>query len=160
MDFSTFFERFAHLPPTERITGKLTWMERLFMGTAGLVLGGLLITASLLSPDPQGLGTHQQLGLPPCSSRYLLGIRCPACGMTTSWAYVMDGNLFSALQVNTAGTLLALLAIPASPWLVVSAVRGRVLAKAPSEMLCIWLAIAITILTLTDWGVRLYLFGG
>lgn len=160
MDFSTFFERFAKLPPAEQGNGTLTRFERWSMGLAGLVLAILLVTASRLSPDPQGLGTHQQLGLPPCSSRYILGIRCPACGMTTSWAYATHGNLFSAARANTAGTLLTLLAIPASPWLMVSAVRGRVLAKAPSEMVCIWLAIAITILTLTDWGVRLYLFGG
>ena len=46
--------------------------------TAGLV--AVLSIAAWLAPDPSGLGTHQQLGLPACTSVAILGIRCPACG--------------------------------------------------------------------------------
>ncbi|WP_161604640.1 DUF2752 domain-containing protein [Roseiconus nitratireducens] len=66
-----------------------------------------LLIASQLQPSDSGLGTHQRLGLPPCSVRMLFGIRCPSCGMTTSWAHVTRGNVIQAARCNTGGTLLA-----------------------------------------------------
>ena len=35
------------------------------------------------------MGTHQQLGLPPCNFVTLTGYPCPACGMTTSFALLV-----------------------------------------------------------------------
>jgi hypothetical protein len=75
---------------------------------------GLLLVAIVplsiawqLSPEEQGWGTHRQLGLPPCSVRLLWGIRCPMCGMTTSWAYAVRGQFAAAAAANAGGLLLA-----------------------------------------------------
>ena len=53
---------------------------------AGVLAGcvALLSVAAWLTPDELGVGSHQQLGLPPCSMLTLTGYPCPTCGMTTA----------------------------------------------------------------------------
>jgi len=114
----------------------------------------LLIIAGNLTPAKQGLGTHQQLGLPPCSMRYMFGIRCPACGMTTSWSYFAKGNWFASISTNAGGFLLALLCIAI---IIISADVFRH-GRLPSPRIQKSLTIAgagIMIVTLLDWIARL-----
>ena len=116
----------------------------------------LLATASRLRPDRDGLGTHQQLGLPPCSMRMVVGIRCPACGMTTSWAYFSQARLVDSLSVNSGGFLLALYSL-AFAWVAIfTAVSARLPSVAVQRGLAVAL-LAIVVVTLADWGVRLML---
>ena len=61
------------------------------------------------------MGTHQQLGLPPCSSIALFGVRCPACGMTTSWALAANLELLPSIRTNIAGFLLFTIALAFIP---------------------------------------------
>ena len=122
-----------------------------------LALGllALLAVAAFLRPDPRGLGTHQQFGLPPCTFRFFFGRPCPTCGMTTSWAHLVRGQLIGALRASVGGTLLGALAVVSVPWLVVSAARGRWLGWAPNGTTVGWVASAILLVTLIDWGIRL-----
>lgn len=120
----------------------------------GIVPLCLLMTASQLHPSEQGLGTHQQLGLPPCSSRIMFGIRCPACGMTTSWAHFTQGHWWQSVQVNVGGFLLAIVACLV---VVVSAVcfiypnLDLMRYQKPAGIA----AVGITLITLLDWLFRL-----
>lgn len=110
--------------PTARLSWKLRWLS-LFAGVGVLAL---LVTAGNLQPARSGLGTHQQLGLPPCSSIVLFGVRCPSCGMTTSWAHFLRGQLVQALAANAGGVVLALIAlayIPASCYFFISGWSSR-----------------------------------
>lgn len=78
---------------------------------AGLVAGigfAILLTAGTLKPDVSGLGTHEQLGLPPCSLVALTGYPCPTCGMTTAFAHSARGQFLSAVKAQPAGLILAL----------------------------------------------------
>jgi len=77
--------------------------------------------------------------------------------MTTSWAHVVRGQLSSALNANTGGTLLAVLAVIAGPWGVVSGIRGRWLWPPPSDLWVAVLTIGILLVTLSDWAVRLWM---
>ena len=122
-----------------------------------LALGllALLAVAAFLKPDPRGLGTHQQFGLPPCTFRFFFGRPCPSCGMTTSWAHLVRGQLIGALRASVGGTLLGALAVVGVPWLVVSAARGRWLGWGPNGTTVGWVASAILLVTLIDWGIRL-----
>lgn len=107
-------------------------MERLpasFRSKLGAVFGvgialTLLLLARSLDPSGRGYGTHQQLGLPPCSSILLWGTRCPACGMTTSWSYLTRGQLVSAWSANAGGTLLGLIALAYIPAICYYLARG------------------------------------
>lgn len=138
--------------------GALDRRTRALMGVIGLGLLALLITASRLAPSAQGHGTHQQLGLPPCTFLSLFGHRCPACGMTTAWAHVVRGELRAALVANVGGALLAIAAGCAVPWLLLAAIGGRWWPIAPREGPLAWAAGGFVALTLLDWLTRGGLF--
>jgi hypothetical protein len=125
------------------------------MIAGGGVLIALLATAALLQPNAAGMGTHRQLGLPPCTLVALTGIRCPSCGMTTSWSRLVRGNVVGAVRANSGGAMLALAAIAGGPWLLASGLRGRWLGGPPRETILLGIALAIVAVTLADWCLRL-----
>ncbi|PQO43376.1 DUF2752 domain-containing protein [Blastopirellula marina] len=139
---------------TSPSSGSLGWFSRSLLGLAGLTLAGLLVTAAMLKPNQQGLGTHQQLGLPPCSSRVWFGVRCPACGMTTSWAYLTKGNVFRSIQSNAAGFLLGLGAMASAPWLLMTALRGRPWLGYPNEIAALVVMCGIAAVMVAEWLYR------
>ncbi len=79
--------------------------------TAAVCLS-VLVLAALLKPSPEGFGTHtgHPLRLSSCGWLERTGIPCPACGMTTSFAWFVRGNVAASLYVQPMGCLLALLA--------------------------------------------------
>lgn len=143
----------------ERLAAPLSIAARGGCAAIGLVLLALLALAAWLSPDPygEGYGTHRQLGLPPCSFIQVFGFRCPSCGMTTAWSYVVRGRLQSAVAANAGGALTAIIAALAAPWCLAAAARGRCLVWRPTAV--VWLTLTFTVLavTLVDWGLRLWL---
>ena len=129
-----------------------------------MVLGGgvlvvLLAIAATLTPDSRGYGTHQQLGFPPCSFKEFTGVRCPSCGMTTSWSYMMHGRVIASFQTNSGGALLAIVSLLVGPWAVLSGVTGKWLWPRPSEWLGVMAGATIMICTLIDWCVRYLMLG-
>jgi hypothetical protein len=129
---------------------------RLVVSVGGLALIGLLATAWTLTPTAEGFGTHQQLGLPPCTFTQWFGRRCPSCGMTTSWAYLTQGQVLAALSANAGGTLLGLVAMAAGPWLLASGLRGRWVIGTPHDFVTITICIGLALVIVTDWLLRLY----
>jgi hypothetical protein len=75
----------------------------------------MLVIARLLQPSSRGVGTHEQLGLPPCPFLYLTGIPCPSCGLTTSFAYAARLEFFSSLIAQPFGLIIFFLTIFAIP---------------------------------------------
>ena len=73
-----------------------------------LLLGALVMVGVglYLTPDPAGHGTHQQLGLPPCTIYYLTGRPCPSCGLTTSVSAILHGQFGLAWRANPMGFLI------------------------------------------------------
>jgi hypothetical protein len=143
--------------PWQPYSQRLGAMVRTALILGGLMPVSLLVTAAALPPSPSGLGTHQQLGLPPCSLRQLADLRCPSCGMTTSWARMMRGQVLGAFSANTGGALLALAAAIGGPWAIASGIRGRWVGGTPNEWLFAGISLGIMAITLCDWGVRLYM---
>ena len=137
----------ANLPATDIPDTRGLWI-------VAIGLAGLLGIAGWLRPSPNGMGTHQQLGLPPCTATVLFGIRCPACGMTTSWAHFMRGQWWWSFRVNPGGFALALQATATIPTLMVFAVRHRRLTS-----LFWWITVISLIFAFTaafiDWTVRI-----
>ncbi|MDX1925344.1 MAG: DUF2752 domain-containing protein [Pirellulaceae bacterium] len=129
---------------------------RILAGLSGVAVLAILITARCLEPATDGFGTHQQLGLPPCTSVALFGLRCPSCGMTTSWSLATRGELLAAGRVNCGGLLLAIIAMAYLPASCYFTWRGRSTRGG-------WfsLALGISILTslaiaIAQWLWRLY----
>ena len=54
--------------------------------------------------NPRTSATHTQLGMPPCNFVTLTGKPCPSCGMTTSFALLVRGDVVSSLRANWVGT--------------------------------------------------------
>ena len=127
---------------------------RITVAFVALVPLSLLVIAGNLNPAEEGLGTHQDLGLPPCSLRVLAGIRCPACGMTTSWSYFARGNWLASMNTNAGGFLLALLSL----LMIVLAAQVIHCGRLPSPRVQTWVTMAgagVLIVTLVDWIIRL-----
>ncbi len=121
-----------------------------------LLIGGFFV-ATRLEPDPEGFGTHRQLGLPPCTVREALGVPCPSCGMTTSFAHFVRGQWIQAAQANAAGLLLAVLCAVQIPFALKFCITGRFRSvDSASEIFLACLA-AVTLAAVIQWGVRLCL---
>jgi len=69
----------------------------------------------VLTPNPRGIGTHEQLGLPPCMFLKLTGIPCPSCGLTTSVAYAAHLQFSASFVTQPFGLLIALIAFVSIP---------------------------------------------
>ncbi len=83
-----------------------------------LILIGLLAPFSLgliLHPSSTGAGTHEQLGLPPCSFKTTFGIPCPLCGLSTFFANLVRLNLSQAFLAHPGGFVLLFFIILALP---------------------------------------------
>ena len=121
-----------------------------------VVLGGLVV-ACRLEPDPRGFGTHQRLGLPPCTIRAVFGVPCPTCGMTTSFANVTKGRWQEALRANVAGMVLCTLCAALVPWCWLSAFYGRLCWVHRPATVAAFVLIAVSGLATVEWVLRLYL---
>ena len=63
------------------------WRLRLWGLLSATTTGTVIYTATQLTPDPSGMGTHTQLGLAGCVVLEQTGWPCPMCGMTTSFSH-------------------------------------------------------------------------
>ena len=116
----------------------------------------VLITARVLQPSANGVGTHQQLGLPPCFFLKLTGIPCPGCGLTTSFAHTVRFHFYEAFITQPFGLVACLITaalIPLCcllmyrrvPWLKTLTMRGA----------DIFLYVMI-VLFLAGWGYKIF----
>jgi hypothetical protein len=80
--------------------------ERLCWIALACANAGVLAIARRVTPDASGLGTHVQLGLPPCGFLAATGLPCPACGLTTAFAHMIRLNLLDAAHVHPVGVAL------------------------------------------------------
>jgi predicted Na+-dependent transporter len=91
---------------------------------------GVFAAAAYINPydedgTPRTMSTHTQLGLAPCNFVVLTGKPCPACGMTTSFALLVRGDVRASLSANWVGTLTAMFWGGMLVWAVVSGMVGR-----------------------------------
>lgn len=84
------------------------WSNRLTGLLVALGASVPLSVAAWLTPASQGVGTHKQLGLPPCRFLETSGIPCPTCGMTTAFALAADGRFLDAVIAQPMGAAMAL----------------------------------------------------
>ena len=101
-----------------------TVVRLLLVAWGVFLLAGFSLAVSL-APNPAGFGTHQQLGLPPCSFQTMFGIPCPSCGMTTSFSHFVRGQWLRAAAANLGGLLLAILLLSIT-WIVPALSTGDV----------------------------------
>ncbi len=89
---------------------RLLGMHRLFALAIGVTCLAVLLTAAYLEPARSGMGTHEALGMQPCQFLARTGLPCPGCGMTTSFAWFVRGNIVASLWTQPLGTIFAVFA--------------------------------------------------
>lgn len=124
---------------------------RMFLVAWSLFLLGGFLLASRLEPDPRGFGTHQGLGLPPCSLRTVFGLACPSCGMTTSFAHFTRGAWGAAFRANAGGALLAVVCALQIPWCSWSAFQGRLWKVSRPAPTLAWIGLSVAAVTAVHW---------
>jgi hypothetical protein len=134
-----------------------------FVRMSLLVVGGLLVgifaIAFWLNPydsdgKPRRMATHTQLGMPPCNFVLLTGKPCPACGMTTSFALLVRGDLSASMRANWAGTLIAGLWALTMVWAIAGGIAGRPLfiPRGKGELVLTVTVGIVLALMLVRWG--------
>jgi hypothetical protein len=159
----------APLPPTDDtqepldalpVIPVMPWWVRgiLLVVVAGLI--AVFVIAIRLNPygadgRPRTMETHRQMGLPPCTFYALTGLPCPSCGMTTSFALLIRGDVFHSLRANAVGTLLAGFCLALIPWCLASVYLGRPLFVTTIEPILIKLVVGFLVLLLGRWAIVL-----
>lgn len=123
-------------------------------------LTGVFTLALVLDPydatgQPRRMETHRQLGLPPCTFYSVTGLPCPSCGMTTSFALLVRGDVWGSLRANAVGTLLAIYGLLLIPWSAACVVSRRLWGIRSLENALIYSVIVFLALLLVRWGVLL-----
>ena len=157
LSFPRFSTDVRVTPPTPPTDAKWQLGPRLLLTGLASVGLSLLITARWLEPDPRGYGTHEQLGLTPCSFHQWTGYGCPACGTTTAWSLTLRGQVRQAISVHLGGALLCAGVLVAVPWLFGSALAGRWLGFRPTLPVVLMTAAAWLGVAMLDWIRRWYL---
>jgi hypothetical protein len=138
------------------------WVRGCLVGTvAGLVL--VFFTAAHLNPylddgTARTMETHRQLGLPPCTFKTMTGVPCPSCGMTTSFALLIRGDVWNSMRANCVGTLLASFCLLLIPWSLVSVCLGRPLFIRSIENVLVWIVVGFLALMMLRWAIVLIWF--
>ena len=135
----------------------VSWAGR---GLAAAVAAGclaVLVIAARLQPSPDGFGTHRAMGLAECGFLARTGLPCPACGMTTSFAWFARGNLAASAYVQPMGTALAAIAAM-TVWVAgYVAVTGRpvhrLLAVVPDR----WWLVPLLTLAVAAWAWKMFI---
>lgn len=96
----------------------------------GIMLVGVFALAAYLNPynadgSPRSMATHTTIGLPPCNFVELTGKPCPSCGMTTSFALLVRGDVGNSLGANWVGTVIAAVWAALLVWCFASAAAAK-----------------------------------
>jgi hypothetical protein len=141
-------------------TVPLSWAARVALLTMAFGVAGVFVTAWRLDPwdgpgRPKVLGTHEQLGLGPCSFRRFTGWPCPTCGLTTSFSHAAHGDWGAALRAHVLGLPMALTSLVLGIGCLVGAVTGRGPNVAGGERWVIGTLLAVVAALLVVWGLRI-----
>lgn len=143
-------------PPTAvRHPSRLTAAERGATLALALACAALLGVAAWLNPSPNGVGTHEALGLPPCGWVVAMNLPCPTCGMTTAFSQAAHGNLLTSMLCQPMG---ALLAVMTATTLVVSAyvaATGSAVGKILVQRFTPRFFLVMAVLAVAAWGYKI-----
>ncbi|RIK63130.1 MAG: hypothetical protein DCC65_16385 [Planctomycetota bacterium] len=105
-----------------------------------------------LAPSPTGVGTHTQLGLPPDPILKATGVPMPGCGMTTSFAWFVRGNLLASIYVEPMGAFLATLTAAVVPLGLFIAITARPVHRRLAPLLRMRVLVIVIAFAALSWA--------
>lgn len=155
------------MPPTEqsmddapRVRRRVNWVVRGVLVFMALGFALVFFIATRVQPyaadgTPLRMASHRSLGMPACRFQEMTDLPCPSCGMTTSFALLVRGDIENSLRANWVGTGLAVFCAILIPWALASSLRGRYLfVRGIEAPLALFVGI-FTVTMLTRWGIVL-----
>lgn len=112
----------------------------------------MLGVARMLTPSPTGVGTHTQLGLPPDPILQATGVPMPGCGMMTSFAWFVRGNLLASIYVEPMGAVLAAATTATVLLALFIAITGRHVHRKVVPLFRLRILLIVGGLALISWG--------
>jgi Protein of unknown function (DUF2752) len=145
-----------------QVRPRVNWWVRGTLVLLAVALGMVFFIATQVQPyapdgTPLRMASHQSLGMPPCRFKETTDLPCPSCGMTTSFALLVRGDVVNSLKANWVGTGLAVFCAVLIPWLVLSSVRGRYVWVRRIEAAMALTVGVFTVTMLARWGIVLLL---
>lgn len=144
--------------PRRTDPARLGTTARMIALAAAAACLAVLTVAALATPNPSGVGTHaSSLHLQPCHFLASTGLPCPGCGMTTSFAWFVRGNLLASVYVQPMGAALAAVAC-ATVWVgLYIAVTGRPVYRLSRLVPARYYLVPLFALGLLAWGWKILL---
>lgn len=136
-------------PDRDRLYARIIWATLLAIPAVVLTL------AAGLEPNPLGHGTHTQLGLPPCGFLVVTGYRCPGCGLTTSFASMMNLEPLAAFQANPFGVLLFVSVVLFMGVALLGLTRGAPVFSTLERLRADRVALGLSVAALVNWVIVL-----
>lgn len=155
-DFEYVDDDWPPFEPPPRRPRRAARYVRVLLAVMAAGFVAVLVVAACLRPydadgHPKTMGTHHQLGLQPCNMVVLTGKPCPACGMTTSFALLVHGDVANSLKANWVGTLFCASLFVLAPWAAASAWRGRLWGVRNGELFATVLLCTLLVLMTGRW---------
>ena len=146
----------AQAPPFQPRRPTLTRRQLRIRGlVVAAPIWAAVVVAAWLIPSPTGVGTHSQLGLPPCEFLARTGWPCPSCGLTTSLAAMAHGKVLSAWRAHPFGIVLFAGCVAVGVAGAAEALAGRSVLHLLRPG--VWWAWTTVIGVVAGWGLRILL---
>ena len=144
-------DRFRETVGTRRVV-------RAVLIAMAVALTAVFVAAFSINPygedgKPRTMSTHTQLGLAPCNFVLLTGKPCPSCGMTTSFALLVRGDVVASARANWVGSVICVLWALGLVWSAASGAWGKPLFVPPGrgELLFTVITGVVLVLMLARW---------
>lgn len=143
----------APRPDRRRETAVRRRVVRAALLAVAAALTAVFVAAFRIHPydadgNPKTSATHTQLGMPPCNFVTLAGKPCPSCGMTTSFALLVRGDVVASMRANWVGSVMCVLWAATLVWALASGLRGKPLFVRPGRGELVFTVIVGVMLTL------------
>lgn len=139
---------------SRHMTREGTWLSRVGWFILFAIPLAVVITATTLTPAPEGHSTHMQLGLPACGFLEYTGIPCPGCGLTTCFTHMVRFEFVGATRANPFGVMLffvTFFTIPIAAW---GFIKKRPVLDTLEDLHFEKWAILLCICSMLVWGIR------
>ncbi len=144
--------------PGKDLPFPMPFWERLVLLLLVTVLVYVLSLLASLEPDPRGMGTHEQLGMAPCSWPIQYDMPCPTCGVTTSAVALLHLDPLTAFRIQPFGALFTLAGIWFGLLALRHVVRGRSLFARMAFWPWSWILVTATVVLLGSWSWKIAVF--